>query len=134
MADKQKMLKLLIVEDEAPVASVIAAIANKSFACEKLLVAKDGDEALALLDRNTVDIVISDWNMPNKNGEELLQEMRKRERTREVPFLMLTGRGDRESVQAAISKGAQAYVVKPFTGADLASKISRLTGIKGGLD
>lgn len=132
--NKPQMLKLLIVEDEVPVANVIAAIANKSFACEKLLVAKDGDEALAILNKHVVDIVISDWNMPNKNGEELLQEMRKSERTREVPFLMLTGRGDRESVQAAISKGAQAYVVKPFTGADLSSKISRLTGIKSRLD
>jgi CheY-like chemotaxis protein len=132
--NKPQMLKLLIVEDEPPVASVIAAIANKSFACEKLLVAKDGDEALALLDKHVVDIVISDWNMPNKNGEELLLEMRKNEHTREVPFLMLTGRGDRESVQSAVSQGAQGYVIKPFTGADLSSKISRLTGIKSKFD
>ena len=86
----------------------------------------DGNEALDFLDKGSmpVDLVISDWNMPNKTGFEFLRE------TRQVfpslPFIMITARADVNSVKEALGAGVTAYIRKPFSVDELQEKISAI--------
>lgn len=116
---------VLIVDDEQFLAKGISVVINKKLECNEL-VAMDGEEAWRILQDQDVDIVISDWNMPKKNGAELLRDMKANAKTRSIPFLMLTGRSDLDSVKAAQSLGAVEYIVKPFNGDELVNMIKKL--------
>lgn len=76
--------------------------------------ATDGVEALELLQDETFDLIICDWEMPNMNGLELLIEIKKNEKLKNIPFLMLTSNTEKIKVNVAIKAGATDYVVKPI--------------------
>jgi two-component system, chemotaxis family, chemotaxis protein CheY len=85
--------------------------------------AKDGREALSLIDEapDMVDMVICDWNMPRITGIDLLRQVRSV--NPDLPFLMLTGRKDMESIVEAKTSGVSAYIAKPFSQAQLEVKM-----------
>ncbi len=120
---------VLIVEDEYALARALSHTVKKSFPCSQVDIAGDGVEGLHKLAANSYSLIISDWNMPNKTGQELLTDVRECDNTKSIPFLMLTGRSDRASVSTAVKHGANAYLVKPFVEAHLLDKIEELTGI-----
>ncbi len=124
----KKQFKVMIVEDVENVALAIKTIVGKHFECEEVITAKDGQEAWDMLKTGDYDLVISDWNMPRKTGDELLLDMRENDKTMNIPFIMLTARADKDSVITAIQGGSTAYITKPFEKEILIEKIRKLVG------
>jgi len=88
--------------------------------------AEDGVDALARLREEKFDFVVSDWNMPNMNGIELLRAIRADARLKHLPVLMVTAEAKRDNIVLAAQAGASGYVVKPFTAAILDEKLMKI--------
>ena len=85
--------------------------------------AENGADALRKLEHGDIRFVISDWNMPQMNGLELLQAVRASSRLAPLPFLLVTAEARKENIVDAAQAGADGYIVKPFTAATLNEKI-----------
>ena len=122
---KLEDIKILLVEDEKNARSTIRAMLSE-MGINQVFESKTGEEAQVFLDMDAVevDMVISDWNMPDKTGYQLLEYLRETHRT--IPFIMITGRADQNSVKDAISAGVTSYIRKPFSMQDLESKVTFL--------
>jgi two-component system chemotaxis response regulator CheY len=88
--------------------------------------AEDGAVALNMLRSSKFDFVVSDINMPNMNGFELLKNIRADERLKSIPVLMVTAEAKKEDIVAAAQGGASGYIVKPFTKATLEEKVQKI--------
>jgi two-component system chemotaxis response regulator CheY len=93
--------------------------------------AEDGVCALAKLRGGGFDFVVSDWNMPNMTGIELLRAIRTDETLKHLPVLMVTAEAKKENIVEAAQAGASGYVVKPFTAVTLDEKISKILQKQG---
>jgi CheY-like chemotaxis protein len=115
-------LKLLVVEDQADARAMARNILSE-IGVTQVFEASDGREALAFLDAafDFVDVVLCDWNMPGLSGVELLRQLRSVDP--DIPFLMVTGRGDMESVVEAKASGVTGYIRKPYSPQQLEAKI-----------
>ncbi|NTV54455.1 MAG: response regulator, partial [Syntrophaceae bacterium] len=82
--------------------------------------------AFKILKSQPVDFVISDWNMPNMSGLELLKAVRADEELKELPFLMVTAEALKDNIVAAVKAGVSNYIVKPFTAEVLNEKIEKI--------
>jgi len=124
-------MKILIVDDSSVMRKVIKAAADVLDL--ETVEAQDGVEALDILagDHDNIDLVLLDWNMPQKTGFEVLQEIKNDEKTQKIPVMMVTTEGHKSSIVAAVRAGADNYLVKPFTVDELESKIIECIG-KGG--
>jgi len=122
-------IKILLVEDAATMRKIERkTLASLGF--ENVIEAGDGDEAIARIqETGPFDLVISDWNMPNKSGYDLLLWIRSNEETRSLPFIMATGQGDMKQEKKALDAGVSSFVAKPFNKDELASKIEEAHGI-----
>jgi two-component system chemotaxis response regulator CheY len=90
--------------------------------------AEDGKDALAKLMAGVYDLLMTDWNMPNMNGLELVQSIRSDEKLKKIPILMVTTRNMKEDIVSAIKAGVDGYIVKPFDAKTLNAKISEIIG------
>ena len=88
--------------------------------------AEDGAVALARLKSEKFDFVVSDWNMPNMTGIELLKNIRAEPSLKDLPVLMITAEARKENIIEAAQNGANGYIVKPFTAATLDEKLSKI--------
>ena len=88
--------------------------------------AEDGMSALQKLRAQPFDFVVSDWNMPNMTGIELLRAVRADAQLKHIPVLMVTAEAKKENILAAAQAGASGYVVKPFTAAILDEKLKKI--------
>ena len=88
--------------------------------------AEDGVVALQKLRNGNFDFVVTDINMPNMNGFQLLAEIKKDERLKTVPVLMVTAEARKEDIVLAAQQGAAGYIVKPFTKATLEDKVNHI--------
>jgi two-component system, chemotaxis family, chemotaxis protein CheY len=88
--------------------------------------AEDGAVALAKLKAEKFDFVVSDWNMPNMTGIELLKSIRAEPSLKDLPVLMITAEARKENIIEAAQNGANGYIVKPFTAATLDEKLSKI--------
>jgi two-component system chemotaxis response regulator CheY len=88
--------------------------------------AEDGAIALNMLKATKFDFVVSDINMPNMNGFELLKNMRADDALKGIPVLMVTAEAKKEDIVAAAQGGASGYIVKPFTKATLEEKVQKI--------
>ena len=93
--------------------------------------AEDGREALRKLEAGHFNFVVSDWNMPNMTGLELLQSVRSNPSLKHLPFLLITAEARKENIIDAAQAGADGYIVKPFTAATLNDKIAAILKRKG---
>lgn len=122
----QKKPSILIVEDERFISHALKEIIRRNFSCDRLDIANDGAEAWMMIMNYQYDLVISDWNMPNKTGDELLVDIRTTAKTQGMPVIMLTARSDKDSVITALQAGATEYVAKPFKQGDILSRVKKL--------
>lgn len=90
--------------------------------------AEDGQSAWEKLQVDNIDLIVSDWNMPNMNGLELLKKVRSSDKYKATPFIMVTAEGKRENVIAAVQSGVSNYIVKPFNAATLKEKLTKVIG------
>jgi len=119
---KLQDLNILLVDDQLDVRALLREMMLE-MGITQIFDAEDGQEALNFLEAadDFIDIVICDWNMPEITGVELLQQLRHADIT--IPFLMVTGRGDPDSVIRAKDSGVSAYIHKPFCPSQLETKL-----------
>ncbi|MFC3150970.1 response regulator [Litoribrevibacter euphylliae] len=91
----------------------------------------DGHAALELLRTRDIDLVISDWKMPNMNGLDLLKQIRSTQKLANIPVLMLTSESSKEQIIDAIKSGANGYLFKPFQANAILSKLERFSQKQG---
>ncbi|ATO33750.1 Chemotaxis protein CheY [Dickeya dianthicola] len=123
MADKE--LRFLVVDDFSTMRRIVRNLL-KELGFNNVDEAEDGADALNKLRSGGFDFVISDWNMPNMDGLELLQAIRADGTLSKLPVLMVTAEAKKENIIAAAQAGASGYVVKPFTAATLEEKLSKI--------
>jgi len=120
-----KNMKILLVDDFATMRKVIKNLLKQG-GYNNIIEAEDGVSALKTLRSEKVDFVISDWNMPNMTGLELLRAVRSEDGISSLPFLMVTAEGLKENVVVAVKAGVSNYIVKPFTAEVLNEKIEKI--------
>ncbi|HRK97887.1 MAG TPA: response regulator [Alphaproteobacteria bacterium] len=120
--DSIKSLKVLVVDDQIEIRTMLRGMLSE-LGITQIFEAADGKEAMVFTDNamDMIDVVICDWNMPKLSGIDLLRQMRSV--YPDVPFLMITGRSDVESVSMAKASGVTAYIRKPFSPAHLEVKL-----------
>ena len=121
----QSTLKFLVVDDFATMRRIIRNLL-KELGFSNVDEAEDGVNALQKLRAERFDFVISDWNMPNMTGIDLLRNIRADEQLKGTPVLMVTAEAKKENIIAAAQAGASGYVVKPFTAATLDEKLKKI--------
>lgn len=121
-------MKFLVVDD-SPTMRRIVINALRGFGYDDLLEAADGNEAIAKLEAEKVDFVITDWNMPVMNGLELTKQIRTSPSLAKIPVLMVTTRGLKQDIIEALQAKVNNYIVKPFTPAVLKEKIDGILGL-----
>lgn len=120
-----KDMKVLVVDDFNTMRRIVKNILGQlGFA--NIEEAEDGKEALDKLKAGGYGIVISDWNMPNMMGIELLKAVRQDEELKKLPFLMVTAEAEEENLIEAVEAGVSTYIVKPFTADTLENKLDAL--------
>lgn len=121
-------LNILIVDDERSVIMILRTMLT-NIGVGQILVAHDGLEAAAFLDEcgDKVDIIISDWNMPNMNGLELLKKVRSSDPDK--AFVMLTGSATQDAVREAKRLNINAFIAKPFSQLEIKKKVEMLSRI-----
>ncbi|PKH26388.1 chemotaxis protein CheY [Enterobacterales bacterium CwR94] len=123
MADKN--LRFLVVDDFTTMRRIVRGLLQEQ-GFNNIDEAEDGQVAWQKLQDKPFDFVITDWNMPNLDGLELLTTIRQDEGMRSLPVLMVTAEAKKENIIAAARAGANGYVVKPFTGAVLHEKLNKI--------
>lgn len=120
-------MKILVVEDVLTTRLFIKKTLKKlGFA--NIVLADDGDHALIEMKRTKFDLILSDWSMPNMDGLDFLQEVRKIKEVKNTPFLLVTSETDLGKVKEAMRAGVDQYIVKPFDGNTLFMKIQHAFG------
>ncbi len=117
--------KVIFVEDSPTMRRIIANSLNK-IGITSITEAENGVDALDKIDAQDYDMIITDWNMPEMNGEELVKTLREKDKFKKTPILMITTRGMQDDVMTAIKIGVNGYIVKPFTPEVLKKKIAEL--------
>jgi two-component system phosphate regulon response regulator PhoB len=113
--------RILIVEDESPIAELISVnLRHNGF---QPVWAMDAESAQKELDEILPDVILLDWMLPGESGLALARRWRSSARTKAVPILMLTARGDEADRVAGLDAGADDYIVKPFSPRELLARI-----------
>jgi two-component system chemotaxis response regulator CheY len=118
-------LKFLIVDDFSTMRRIVRGLL-KEMGCNNADEAEDGAVALNMLKSQKYDFVVSDINMPNMNGFDLLKAVKADESLRHIPVLMVTAEARKEDIVMAAQSGAAGYIVKPFTKATLEEKVQKI--------
>ena len=118
-------INILIVDDFATMRRIIKGVL-KQLGFSNLVEAVDGENALEELRKGKIDLIVSDWNMPNMTGLELLKIVRADKNLKNIPFLMVTAEGQKESVLKAVQAGVSNYIVKPFTPETFNAKLQKI--------
>ena len=118
-------MKIMVVDDFATMRRIVKG-ALKQLGFKNILEAEDGSAALQELKKETVGLIVSDWNMPKMTGLELLKAVRGDETLKGVPFIMVTAEGQKENIVEAVKAGVSNYVMKPFSPETLKEKIDKV--------
>ena len=118
-------LKFLIVDDFSTMRRIVRGLL-KEMGCTQADEAEDGVAALAMLKAQKYDFVVSDINMPNMNGFDLLRAIKAEDSLKHLPVLMVTAEARKEDIVLAAQTGAAGYIVKPFTPDVMRDKIDHL--------
>lgn len=117
-------MKVLLVDDSGTMRTIQKRCLNKlGIEDGDIVEAEDGRQALEYFEKQTFDVVLSDWNMPNMDGLTLLKEIR--QRSKDIPIIMITTEAERARVVTAIQAGISDYLVKPFTPDGLREKLEK---------
>jgi two-component system chemotaxis response regulator CheY len=120
-------IKVLLVDDQTSVRQMTR-MTLEELGFKNIHEAENGVQAMETASLQPLDLIISDYNMPEMDGLGLLRAVRGHPVVRKVPFILLTGRGDKELVVKAAQAGVNNYLVKPFTAAILREKIEQVMG------
>jgi two-component system chemotaxis response regulator CheY len=118
-------MKFLIVDDFSTMRRIVRGLL-KEMGCHNADEAEDGSAALQMLRNGKYDFVVSDINMPNMNGFDLLKAVKADDALKHIPVLMVTAEARKEDIVLAAQSGAAGYIVKPFTKATLEEKLQKI--------
>ena len=121
----QSDLKFLVVDDFSTMRRIVRGLL-KEMGCNNCEEAEDGAVALGMLKAAKYDFVVSDINMPNMNGFDLLKAIKADDSLKHLPVLMVTAEATKEDIMLAAKTGASGYIVKPFTKATLQDKLEAI--------
>lgn len=121
---KNASIKILVVEDEAPQAEMLRY--NLEAKGYNVGLAADGEEALLQIEEDMPDVVILDWMLPKLSGIEVCRRLRVKDKTGKLPILMLTARGEESDRIRGLETGADDYLVKPYSIAELFARVKAL--------
>jgi len=124
-------MKILVVDDYPFMRRIIMDILRQD-GFSTIFEAGDGNAAISFLEKNPVDLVLSDWFMPGKSGLELLEFMQKNDRLKEIPFIMITANLSLPEFEKAAEKGLRHYITKPFSSDILRKKVEAVLSKSGG--
>ncbi len=130
--------KFLVVDDFSTMRKIIKKVLDE-IGYRNVVEAVDGKNALDVLEaaqktNEPIEFVISDWNMPNMQGIELLRACRQKPEFKNLPFMLVTAESEQSQIIEAAKAGVSEYVVKPFNAATLKAKIERVYGKTQTLD
>ena len=121
------MLDVLIVDDSAAIRKILQRVLRQTdIPIGKVIEAGDGVEALAALRNAKVGLILSDINMPNMDGLELLSQLKANPEWKDLPIVMVSTEGSQTKVLEAVGLGAAGYVLKPFTADQIKEKLSTI--------
>jgi two-component system chemotaxis response regulator CheY len=120
-----KNMRVLVVDDFSTMRRIIKNILRQ-LGFNNIIEADDGTTAWEILNKDRIDFIIADWNMPKMTGIELLRKVRASEEFADLPFLMVTAEGLQENIIEAVQAGVSNYIVKPFTPETLSQKIDKI--------
>ncbi len=124
-------IKVLVVDDFSTMRRIVKNLL-KQLGFERMEEAEDGQQAYhKLTSEGGFQFVVSDWNMPNMDGLDLLKKVRSDPALKDMPFLMITAEAEKHKVIEAIKAGVSNYVVKPFTAEVLKEKLDKIFEKKG---
>jgi len=123
MADNN--MRFLVVDDFSTMRRIVRNLL-KELGFSNVEEAEDGQVALHKLKNTSYDFVVTDWNMPNMTGIELLRAIRADAQLKHLPVLMVTAEAKKENIIEAATAGASGYIVKPFTAATLDEKLKKI--------
>ena len=118
-------LKFLVVDDFSTMRRIVRGLL-KEMGCNTVDEAEDGVMALSMLKANKYDFVVSDINMPNMSGFDLLKAVKADERLQHIPVLMVTAEARKSDIILAAQIGAAGYIVKPFNKATLQERVQKI--------
>jgi two-component system chemotaxis response regulator CheY len=118
-------LKYLVVDDFATMRKVVRS-SLRELGIVSMDEAEDGQQALSILKKGGFGFVVSDWNMPNMQGIDLLRAIRADPELRHIPVLLVTAENKRENILEAAQAGVNGYIVKPFTADTLREKLEAI--------
>ena len=122
-------VRVLVVDDATFIRDMVKKHLRENIPDVEVFDASDGSKALTLFKTQGIDLVLSDWEMPNLSGEELLRALRKLPHGLKTPFIMVSSRGDRNHVIKAVEAGVSDYLTKPFTPDELLRKVFKQLNI-----
>ncbi len=120
-----RKIRILVVDDFATMRKVVRSLLG-TLGFTNIQEAEDGAQALRTLQSQPFDFVVSDWNMPNMQGIDLLRAIRADPNLRTLPVLMVTAEAKRENILEAAQAGVNGYIVKPFTAETLREKLDAI--------
>ncbi|MEJ5363739.1 MAG: response regulator [Desulfosoma sp.] len=120
-----KDMKVLVVDDFATMRRIVKNILRE-LDFKEIVEAENGAAAVKILESQDIDLIVSDWNMPKMTGLDLLKWVRANEKTKNLPFLMVTAEAQKENVVEAVKAKVSNYIVKPFTAAVMAEKLAKI--------
>jgi two-component system, OmpR family, alkaline phosphatase synthesis response regulator PhoP len=119
--------KILIADDEPNIVTALEFLLQRNG--YEVLIARNGDAALKIIEAQRPDLVLLDVMMPVKSGFEVCQRMRERAEWRDIKIIMLTAKGRDVEMSKGLSIGADLYITKPFSTQELVTKINALLGV-----
>ena len=124
-----KNMKILVVDDFSTMRRIVRnLLVELGFTNQLIQEADDGNNAMTMLKSQPFDMVVTDWNMPNMTGIDLLRAIRAEPSLKGLPVLMVTAENNRDQIIAAAQAGVNGYIVKPFNAQTLQSKIEAVFG------
>jgi len=118
-------MKILVVDDQESMRVVITHMLRQ-LGCKNIFTANDGVIAYRMLKDGDFDFVVTDWNMPNMTGIQLLKAIRQNDSLKELPVLLVTAENSKKQVTEAAKSGVNSFIVKPFSAAQLEKKLTRI--------
>ena len=118
-------MKVLVVDDFSTMRRIVKNLL-KQLGFENIDEAEDGAQAYTKMKEGGYGFVVTDWNMPNMDGLDLLKKVRSDPAIKDTPMLMVTAEAEKEKVITAIQAGVNNYIVKPFTGEVLKEKMDKI--------
>lgn len=124
-------IRILVVDDATFIRDMIKKQLRDKIPGVEIIDAPDGARALAQMKNQSVDLILSDWEMPNMTGAELLSTVRAMPNSEKTPFIMISSRGDRNHIVKAIELGVSDYLSKPFSAEELLKKVFKQLKVVG---